>query len=142
MMPRLPGLRGTRGFTLIEVLLAFVIFAVSFAVVLEIVAGSMRSSVRARDYSEAALLAQSVMESVGSELPLAVGSYQGEGNGGLQWTLEISDYAGIGDDDRTLELLEASQTRLFWLDLTLTWGDGRRQREAVFSTIRGRVERS
>ena len=61
---RLPGkARQSRGFTLLEVLLAFVVFALSFAVVLEILGGSMRSSLRARDYTEAALIGQSLMAS-------------------------------------------------------------------------------
>ena len=53
-----PGASRSGGFTLLEVLLAFVIFALSFATVLEILSGSLRSTMRARDYSEAALLAQ------------------------------------------------------------------------------------
>ena len=128
------------GFTLIEVLLAFVVFALSFALVLEIVAGSMRSSVRARDYSEAALLAQSLMEGVGTELPLEGGSWQGEAEGGYRWTLDISDFEGAGEDQRTVELAELNGTELYWVDLTLEWGDGRREREARFSTVRSRIE--
>jgi type II secretory pathway pseudopilin PulG len=46
------------GFTLLELLLAFVVFAISFATVLEIMSGSMRNTVRAREYTEAALTAQ------------------------------------------------------------------------------------
>ena len=56
---------GSRGFTLLELLLAFVVFALSFATVLEILSGSMRNTVRARHYSEAALTAQSIMDQVG-----------------------------------------------------------------------------
>jgi general secretion pathway protein I len=128
------------GFTLLEILLAFVIFALSFAVVLEIVAGSVRSTVRARDYSEAALTAQSVMELVGTEIPLEPGSWQGEEDGGYRWTLEISDFEGLPEDPRTLELALLNSTRLFWVDLRLAWGDGRRAREAGFSTLRSVVE--
>ena len=48
-----------RGFTLLELLLAFLVFALSFATVLEILSGSLRNTVRARHYTEAALTAQS-----------------------------------------------------------------------------------
>ena len=51
------------GFTLLELLLAFMVFALSFATVLEILSGSMRNTVRARHYSEAALTAQSLIDS-------------------------------------------------------------------------------
>jgi general secretion pathway protein I len=134
-----PGRGRSRGFTLLEVLVAFVIFALSFAVVLEIIAGSMRSTVRARDYSEAALLAQSLMERVGNEVPLEAGGYQGETEDGFAWAIEITDFEGLNEETRSLELAELTNTQLYWVDLSLEWGDGRRQREARFTTIRGRL---
>ena len=66
-----PGQSG--GFTLLELLLSFVVFALSFATVLEILSGSMRNTVRARHNSEAALTAQSLMDQVGLEIPLESG---------------------------------------------------------------------
>lgn len=134
---RRPLPRRARGFTLLEVLLAFVVFAVAFATVLEIVAASTRSTVRARDYSEAALLAQSLAERLGTEIPVEAGSWGGESDDGIAWAIEISDFEGIGDDTRTLELAELNGTRLYWVDMTLTWGDGDRRREATFTTVRG-----
>ena len=54
--------RRSGGFTLLELLLAFMVFALSFATVLEILSGSMRNTVRARHFTEAALTAQSIMD--------------------------------------------------------------------------------
>jgi len=137
---RAPGGGRQRGFTLLEVLLAFVVFAMSFAVILEIVAASTRSTVRARDYSEAALLAQSLMETVGTEVPLEAGGWEGETEDGFLWTLEITDFEGVGEDVRTLELAEQNGTRLYWVDLNLSWEDGRGGRDASFTTIRSTIE--
>ena len=128
--------RRAGGFTLLEVLLAFVVFALTFATVLEIVAASTRSTVRARDYSEAALLAQSLAERVGQDIPLEAGSWSGETAGGIVWTIEITDFEGVGDDVRTLELAEINGARLFWVDMILAWGDDNRRRETTFTTIR------
>ena len=67
------------GFTLLELLLAFMVFALSFATVLEILSGSMRNTVRARHFTEAALTAQSIMDQVGVVIPLESGQQlQGE----------------------------------------------------------------
>ena len=63
----LPSKKESGGFTLLELLLAFVVFALGFATVLEILSGSMRNTVRARHYSEAALTAQSLMDQLGLE---------------------------------------------------------------------------
>jgi general secretion pathway protein I len=127
---------GARGFTLLEVLLAFVIFAMSFATVLEILGGSMRSAMRARDYTEAALLAQSLSDMVGVEIPLAEGSMAGEAPGGYRWQVTLSPYQPQSPEDRTLEIAEVSGTVLYWVDLEVAWGDANRQRRVHFNTVR------
>jgi len=135
---RRPG--RSRGFTLLEVLLAFVVFALSFATVLEILSASMRSTVRARTYSQAALTAQSLMDLVGTEIPLYEGSLSGTSEDEYDWTLDITLYQGQAGDDRTVELAEMNSTVLYWVDLNLEWEEGRRTREARFTTIRGTLE--
>ncbi len=130
-----PG-RSERGFTLLEVLLAFVIFALSFATVLEILAGSVRSTTRARDYTEAALLAQSLMDMVGVEIPVEDGLVNGEAHGGYRWQLTLSPYEPQSQEDRYLELAELSGALLYWVDLDIAWDDGRRNQQAHFSTVR------
>jgi len=132
---------GTRsgGFTLLEVLLAFVVFALSFATVLEILAGSMRATMRARSYSEAALLAQSLMDMVGTDIPLAEGSVAGEAPGGYNWQLSITSYQPLDEQDRMLEVAEMTGTLLYWVDLELQWGQEPRQWQAEFSTVRSQL---
>ncbi len=132
--PQIPGKSG--GFTLLEVLLAFVIFALSFTTILEILAASMRSTTRARTYSEAALLAQSLIDMVGTDIPLTQSSMGGDAPGGYSWQMSISPYQPQNDEDRTLELSELSGTVLFWVDLDLNWGSERRPHQAHFSTVR------
>lgn len=131
--------RQAAGFTLLEVLLAFVIFALSFAIVLEILGGSMRSSIRAREYTEAALLGQSLMDLVGTEFPLQEGAQTGDSPGGYRWELVISSYVPRHEGDRALELAELAGTQLYWIDLDVSWGQEPRRREVHFSTVRGIV---
>ena len=50
---------GQRGFTLIEVMAAFAIFAVLFGVLLQILSTSISNTRRSGDFTQAALLAQS-----------------------------------------------------------------------------------
>ena len=134
LTPKLP--ERSSGFTLLEVLLAFVVFALSFSIVLEIVAGSMRSTTRARTFSESALLAQSLMDMVGVDIPLTEGVTSGESPGGYDWDLSISLYQPQFEDDRTLELAEVAGTALYWVDLELEWGRDHRRQQAHFSTVR------
>jgi len=136
------GLRRSRGFTLLEVMLAFVVFALSFAVVLEIMAGSMRSVMRASDDTEVALFAQSLMDLVGTEIPIEEGQYSGTGMDRYQWEMSIAFYDAGGESDDaggggmiTQELADMSGIELYRVDLNLDWETGRRQRDLHFSTI-------
>ena len=142
-LPTLPSSRsrnGSKGFTLLEVMLAFVIFALSFAMVLEIMAGSMRSVGRASDDTEVALLAQSLMDLVGNEIPVEEGAYSDVAMDHYNWEMIISFYDAVGESDDTImstpELAENSGIELYRVDLYMDWETGRRQRELHFSTIR------
>ena len=128
--------QSSRGFTLLEVMLAFVIFALSFATVLEIMAGSMRSVRRASDDTQVALFAQSIMDLVGTEIPIEDGQFNGTGMDRYQWRLDIYLYEASDEDVRTQELAEMSGIELYKVDLNIDWETGRRQRDLHFSTIR------
>jgi len=128
--------RRAGGFTLLEVMLAFVIFALSFATVLEIMAGSMRSVRRASDDTQVALLAQSIIDLVGTEIPLEEGQFSGNGMDRYDWNMGIYLYAASDEDVRTLELAELSGIELYQIDLDINWQAGRRDRSVHFSTIR------
>lgn len=131
---RIPRRAG--GFTLLEVLLAFVVFALSFAVVLEILSGSMRNTVRARDYTETALVAQSVMDQVGLGIPLESGvRVEGE-EGNYRWEVGIFPFEGLPDDPRSLELSALTQIELLEVECLVTWGEPPRERTSLFTTVR------
>ena len=130
------GKQRSSGFTLLEVMLAFVVFALSFATVLEIMAASMRSVRRAGDDTEVALLAQSVMDLVGTEIPVREGEFSGTGLDRFDWRLGIYLYASTEDDGHTQLLAEMSGIELYLVELDIDWLSGRRPRELHFSTIR------
>ena len=132
--PGLPG-RG-RGFTLLELLLAFIVFSLSFATVLEILSGSMRNTVRARHYSEAALTAQSLMDQVGLEIPLLAGTSANGEFDEYEWEIDIVNYSGTGENGLSVELAELTGIELLEVDLAISWGEPPRQQTRYFSTIK------
>lgn len=130
------GTRRAGGFTLLEVLLAFVVFALSFAVVLEIMSGSMRNTVRARDFTEASLVAQSLMDQVGLGIPLEAGvQVEGE-EGNYRWRVDIYAFEGLPEDSRSLELSALTQVELLEVECLVTWGQFPRERTSQFNTVR------
>ena len=128
--------RRDQGFTLLELLLAFVVFALSFATALEIMSGSMRSTVQAREYTEAALTAQSVMNRAGLDIPLVAGSAASGQHGEFEWDLWIYEFAASDENLRTVELAELTAIELLRIDLEVRWGQPPRERSEQFSTVR------
>ena len=127
------------GFTLLEVLLAFVIFSISFAVVLQIVSGSIRNTMRSKQYTEVALIAQSVMDTVGLDIPLEAGSGATGESGEYTWDLQIYEYEmpvqGEMDAD-TMFIAELTGTELLQVELFVNWGEPSDERSRRFSTVK------
>lgn len=64
---------GQRGFSLLEVLVAFAILSIALGVLLQIFATGMRNVGLSEEYSQAALYAESILAAYGREAPLAEG---------------------------------------------------------------------
>lgn len=132
-----PGKAGrSGGFTLLELLLAFMVFALSFATVLEILSGSMRNTVRARHFTEAAMTAQSVMDQVGVMIPLEVGLELDGESGAYRWALSIYEFQGMGDDFDAVAMAELTGITLLQVDLYVSWGQPTAEQSRRFSTVK------
>jgi general secretion pathway protein I len=101
------------GFTLLEVLVALVIFALAFGVLAQIMQTGLRQSAVARSLATATLLARSELARVGVEVPLQVGRADGETEDGMRWHTEIE----LVDWPSERQSLAAYQ-----IQVTVTWG--------------------
>lgn len=111
--------QATRGFSLLEILVAFSIMALCLGVLLRIFAGSGLMSSTADDYSRAVIAAQSLMDSLGTERPLHMGESRGELGEGLRWSLKVQPYA---IDPSLLNPSQPLELQLVWVDLDIEWG--------------------
>jgi general secretion pathway protein I len=84
--------RAAGGFTLIEVLVAFVVVAVVLSLVLGVFSGGLSVSRRADDRAMAALYASSVLAATGREQPLTPGYAEGRFDDGFAWQRWIEPY--------------------------------------------------
>ncbi|MGI9501018.1 MAG: type IV pilus modification PilV family protein [Geminicoccaceae bacterium] len=71
------ALTSRRGFTLLEVLVALIIFAISFGAIASIFQTSLRQSITASKLLDAKALAEQQMARLGVELPLELGKHNG-----------------------------------------------------------------
>ena len=128
--------KASGGFTLLEVLLAFVIFALSFAVVLEIISGSIRNTMHAKEYTEVALITQSVMDQVGLDIPLEPGTRTNGEVGAYTWELEINPFVATPENLRAAEISELTGIELLEVEFIITWGKYPRERSNRFTTVK------
>ena len=79
-----------RGFTLIEVLIAFVILALVFGAVFRTLSSGLSHERTARLATERVLEARSILDRLGNDVPLEEGTTEGRMANGEVWTLTIS----------------------------------------------------
>ncbi|MCI0428959.1 MAG: prepilin-type N-terminal cleavage/methylation domain-containing protein [Rhodospirillales bacterium] len=77
-----------RGFTLLEVLVAFVILALALAALVQTFGSGMRGVAASERHVMAALAARSLLERVGHDIPLESGEVSGE-DGAFTWTVSM-----------------------------------------------------
>ncbi len=154
-MQNLPS-RSSRGFTLIEMIAAFVIFAIAVGALMQILTMSMNNARRSADETRAALWAQSLLDIVGIGERIEAGSSHGEFDRKYHWELQIEQIdpqlvvadvnqngavaANANVAQSSLQLATAGlgmpQIDLYHLALTVSWGDNAHERKAEFSTLR------
>ncbi|MCZ6804303.1 MAG: prepilin-type N-terminal cleavage/methylation domain-containing protein [Proteobacteria bacterium] len=77
------------GFSLIEVLVAFSIFALSLGVIFQIYSTGARSTMLSDEYTRAIIIAQSKLASIGIEEMPDIGEYTGVENDKYQWITRV-----------------------------------------------------
>ncbi len=130
---RRPQKPDSKGFTLIEVLVAFVILTTTMTVIYAIFANGLNSLNLSSDFTRAALLAESQLAGVGVLTPLQAGEQQGRFDDRYGWDLQISAVTA----DRAEPLRDARpQPALYRLALTVSWHRSGREREFRLETLR------
>lgn len=133
--PRRVERRIQTGFSLLEILVAFSILAISLGVLLRIFGGGGRIAGLADEYSRAIVVGESVLASLGTEILLQPGMSDGNSDN-FHWTLQVNPYP-----------LDEAATGPFNLpykpyrvDLRVEWGEMDERRALELSTLRLLVE--
>lgn len=94
---------GQRGFSLLEVLVAFAILAITLGVIMRIFSMGLRNVTVGEDYTRAILLAQSKLAALGVEEPLQPGEQTGAFDEGYRWHVMVQPY------DKNQEVVQQEQ---------------------------------
>jgi general secretion pathway protein I len=85
-----------RGFSLLEVLVAFSILALSLGVLLQIFSRAVNTTALSEAYTRAVALAEAKLNDVGVAIPLEDGVYTGEPENGMDWIVNVVSYQPTG----------------------------------------------
>lgn len=81
-----------RGFSLLEVLVAFVILALALGVIMRIFSQGMSRVAESEYYARAVMLAQAKLAQLGAGIALEEGELSGEGDDALRWRVRLAAY--------------------------------------------------
>lgn len=122
MMPRLSA---QRGFTLLELLVAFAIMALSLGMLYRAAGGGARSVGDVERYQRAVVLAQSLL-ALRDSVPPQGWNESGQ-SGDFNWRVRSAPYPSRGDLPAASPLHE--------IELAVQWNDGERTRQLQLHTL-------
>jgi general secretion pathway protein I len=104
------------GFTLVEVLVAFAILALTLVVLLQAFGGGLRAVGTSERYLMATMLARSVLDDVGIETPIMAGETSDDVGDGYRWTTRIAQSRTVAPmkDGNQLQVPYEVQVEISW----------------------------
>lgn len=134
-MRRLPYAGRQRGYTLIEVIVAFGVLALGLTLLLGTLSGATRQIRGADDAGRAALHAQSLLDQVGVGEALQPGRREGEfEDGRYRWTLDVQRWRD--PTAPAAQPVAIAEPQLLQLALTVQWGDDVRWQRLSVRSLR------
>ena len=122
--------REDAGFTLIEVLVALAILAISLAALMSVLATGLDRQRRVRNESEGLALAQSLMAEAQAITPLLPGDSNGTFPDGFTWRREIAPYGAAAER-------QAWSADAMRITVTVSWPNGSRMLTSLRVVPRG-----
>ncbi len=120
-----------KGFSLLEILVAFSILAVSLSILLQIFSTGVNTAIVAEEYTIATQIAESLMAKVGVEEAMVVGEKSGVENDKYHWQLLIEDAQRndqVIDQDGMIQMLD--------IKVNVQWGEGSNARNVELNTLK------
>lgn len=122
--------RHTRGFTLLEILVAFIVLSLVGGALLQLFHGGLRNVTLSSEYSQAALLARSKMAELDAYTVVEPGESEGEFDEIFRWQLTTAPYT-----DPEGSLPPKADYQAVRMQLAITWGEDDEENQYVVESI-------
>ena len=121
-----------KGFSILEILIAFVVMALVVGSLLRLFGTSVRNVTLTEEYSFAVQVAESRMQAVGAEIPVEKGSVDGEERGtGYRWAVTMEPVE-LDEEQETFSL----SIQPYQVNVVVSWDSAGKQRQFVLSSLR------
>ncbi|MFO1322723.1 MAG: type II secretion system protein [Burkholderiales bacterium] len=126
------------GFSLLEVLVAFVILALVATALFRLYSASLTNASVAEDYSRALQVAQSQLDIAAAAQPLRETTTRGaDADGRVKWEARVEPYAGTDVDPDLERATEALATRMYRIAVEVNYrGADGKERTLSLATVR------
>lgn len=116
-----------KGFSLLEVLVAFAILALALGILLRIFSGGVNTAVVADGYTTAIQIAESLLARTGVETPLQIGKSSGVEDNTYFWQVTVSPFyvSDIPQDSI------GSDIGLMQVEVSVSWQEGQAEPRSV-----------
>jgi general secretion pathway protein I len=121
--------RACRGFSLLEVLVAFTILAMLLGALFQVFSGGLRAARSGDQYTRATIIAQSRLAALGVEQPLREGVASGTDDDPYHWRVTVSPYL----DDQMLVVDHVLQP--LTVHVEVFWEEGGSARSVSLTSI-------
>ncbi len=111
----------SKGFSLLEILVAFTVLALSLSILLKIFSTGVNTAFVAEEYTAAVQIAESLMVTTGVEKELQIGESTGINDEKYHWRTQINviNNPVNGEDDLAIEFLH--------INVAVRWDDASKQ---------------
>ena len=127
-----------RGFSLLAVLVAFVILSLVATALFRMFGGALGNAAAAEEWSRALLVAQTRLAAAAAALPLRESVDQGSEIGGrIRWETKVAPYTPANTTDDLERASEAMPTRLYRVSIDVRFpSDNGRDRVVSLATLK------
>lgn len=132
-----------RGFTLLEILVAITILAVSFTAIFHLYGGTLRNLERSERHARAAVLGGEKLEELLAHSPFPPANGQGTfpGNPDYSYKTTVEEYKEpVGRKDKNIPRDAVERVALYRLGVIVEWKDGAAVKELSLATVKTVVE--
>ena len=116
-----------KGFSLLEILIAFSILAISLGILLKIFSSGINTALVSEDYTAAVQIAESLMAKTGLESPLQAGEDSGTENEKYEWQVLVTPYLFNPDNLDEMSIT----TTLFKVKVVVNWDIEKTKRRQI-----------